>query len=109
VKGFADIARELKAPWRRRAACLQRPPDEFYDKKIRVQRDAARFCHIVCPVQAECLDYALANDERHGVWGGTTEKERALLLRGRLAKVMREAEEREIQPLLRASPLSEPA
>jgi WhiB family redox-sensing transcriptional regulator len=28
-----------------------------------------------CPVRAECLQYALDNGE-HGVWGGTTDKQR---------------------------------
>ena len=31
----------------------------------------------VCPVRAECLDYALRNSIRHGIWGGLNEEERA--------------------------------
>lgn len=31
---------------------------------------------LVCPVLAECRAYAMAADERHGVWGGLTEGER---------------------------------
>lgn len=30
-----------------------------------------------CPVRDECLDYAIRNNERHGVWGGLTWKERS--------------------------------
>ncbi len=33
-----------------------------------------------CPVRSECLDAALANDERYGVWGGLTDGERAVLI-----------------------------
>ena len=33
----------------------------------------------VCPVQKECLDFAIRNNE-YGVWGGKTEKEREALL-----------------------------
>jgi WhiB family redox-sensing transcriptional regulator len=36
-----------------------------------------------CPVTAECLEYALANNEVHGCWGGTSERERRKLLRER--------------------------
>ncbi|MFF9428354.1 WhiB family transcriptional regulator [Streptomyces sp. NPDC091368] len=36
-----------------------------------------------CPVQAECLAYALDHRVEHGVWGGMTERERRGLLRRR--------------------------
>lgn len=36
-----------------------------------------------CEVSAECLETALANDERFGIWGGLTEKERRALTRRR--------------------------
>ena len=32
-----------------------------------------------CDVRAECLEYALANDERFGIWGGLSERERRKL------------------------------
>lgn len=32
-----------------------------------------------CPVRAECLEYALANVEKYGVWGGMSERERRRL------------------------------
>lgn len=35
-----------------------------------------------CPIQRECLTYALENEELHGVWGGLAPKERQRL-RGR--------------------------
>ncbi|WP_225801762.1 WhiB family transcriptional regulator [Streptomyces sp. NK15101] len=38
-----------------------------------------------CPVQAECLAYALDRRVEHGVWGGMTERERRALLRRRPA------------------------
>jgi WhiB family redox-sensing transcriptional regulator len=37
----------------------------------------------VCPVLQECLDYAIANGERYGVWGGTSERERRRIKRQR--------------------------
>lgn len=37
-----------------------------------------------CPVGAECLQWALGSPTAlHGVWGGTTEEERAALIRSR--------------------------
>jgi WhiB family redox-sensing transcriptional regulator len=35
----------------------------------------------ICPVREDCLDHALETNERFGVWGGTTEKERRKLSR----------------------------
>jgi WhiB family redox-sensing transcriptional regulator len=40
-----------------------------------------------CPVKRECLEYALVNRERDGVWGGLGERERRRLIRQRLQSV----------------------
>jgi WhiB family redox-sensing transcriptional regulator len=45
--------------------------------------DAARRICADCPVKAPCLEYALANRIDHGVWGGTSERERRRILRKR--------------------------
>lgn len=39
---------------------------------------AKQICSI-CPVKQKCLDYALENNERIGVWGGTTGRERRVI------------------------------
>ncbi len=36
---------------------------------------AVAICN-TCPVKTECLQHAIDNDERWGVWGGTTPRER---------------------------------
>ena len=41
-------------------------------------RDAKKIC-AGCDVKAQCLEYALANDERFGIWGGLSERERRKL------------------------------
>ncbi len=46
---------------------------------IRVELGRAR---VVREVRAECLEYALAHDERFGIWGGLSERERRRLRRG---------------------------
>lgn len=49
--------------------------DTFFPDKGGSNRDAKRIC-ADCPVQAECLAYALDNDERDGVFGGLSPEER---------------------------------
>jgi hypothetical protein len=36
-----------------------------------------------CPVLFPCLEYALANNERYGIWGGKSTRERLLILRAK--------------------------
>lgn len=43
-------------------------------------RQAKKYCE-ECPVRAECLAFALANNEEHGIWGGLTVRERQKLKR----------------------------
>lgn len=64
--------------WQDWGMCSQTSPDAFFPDKGQPTAAAKRVC-ASCPVQAECLEYALANDERYGVWGGTSERERRAL------------------------------
>lgn len=65
-------------PWPERALCKQTDPDVFFPEKGGSTRDAKRIC-TGCHVRSECLDYALARDERFGVWGGLSARERRQL------------------------------
>jgi WhiB family redox-sensing transcriptional regulator len=47
--------------------------------------DSKALCAI-CPVRAECLEYALRHSEMFGIWGGTSERERRRMRRLRAAK-----------------------
>ena len=58
--------------------CGQTDPELFFPEKGGSVRAAKAMC-AGCPVRAECLEYALAHDERYGVWGGTSERERRRL------------------------------
>lgn len=60
--------------------CGQVDPDLFFPEKSGSVLAPKRICG-VCPVRQECLDWALANDVRHGVWGGLSDKERTRLRR----------------------------
>lgn len=64
--------------WQDQALCAQTDPESFFPEKGGSTREAKAVCQS-CEVRAECLDYALANDERFGIWGGLSERERRKL------------------------------
>jgi len=66
--------------WQERALCAQTDPEAFFPEKGGSTREAKRVC-LSCEVRAECLEYALAHDERFGIWGGLSERERRRLKR----------------------------
>jgi WhiB family redox-sensing transcriptional regulator len=67
-------------PWQERARCREYDPEVFFPEKGGSSREAKRIC-AECPVRIECLNYALRRDERYGVWGGMSERERRRLKR----------------------------
>ena len=67
-------------PWAGQARCLQAEPDTFFPEKGGSTREAKRICSS-CEVREEGREYALANDERFGIWGGLSERERRKLKR----------------------------
>jgi len=66
--------------WQDQALCAQTDPEAFFPEKGGSTREAKRVCRS-CEVRAECLEYALENDERFGIWGGMSERERRRLKR----------------------------
>lgn len=68
-------------PWAAFAACVGEFGPKFFPQTRADERIALAICR-TCPVQAECLDHAIEHKERHGVWGGTTERERRAMFRG---------------------------
>ena len=64
--------------WQDRALCAQTDPEAFFPEKGGSTREAKRICQ-GCDVRSECLEYALAHDERFGIWGGLSERERRKL------------------------------
>ncbi|QEO13514.1 WhiB family transcriptional regulator [Agromyces intestinalis] len=64
--------------WQSDALCAQTDPEAFFPEKGGSTRDAKRIC-TGCEVRAQCLEYALSNDERFGIWGGLSERERRKL------------------------------
>jgi WhiB family transcriptional regulator, redox-sensing transcriptional regulator len=67
--------------WQDRALCAQTDPEAFFPEKGGSTREAKKVCR-ACEVRTECLEYALENDERFGIWGGLSERERRKVKRG---------------------------
>ncbi len=84
--------------WRGRGACVSADPDLFFpissSGASRPQEERAKAVCAQCTVRAECLDYALASRQVHGVWGGLGEAELAALRRRRLTPGAHPARER---------------
>ena len=72
----------MNQAWRQRAACSGVDPDIFYPASDEEAIAAKAIC-AQCPVRQPCLEYALTNRERDGIWGGATERERRRLIRQR--------------------------
>ncbi|MEV5904573.1 MULTISPECIES: WhiB family transcriptional regulator [Streptomyces] len=66
--------------WQREALCAQTGAEFFFPEPGSSVREAKRICGM-CEMRSACLEYALDNDERFGVWGGMSEKERLNLRR----------------------------
>jgi WhiB family redox-sensing transcriptional regulator len=75
VQGGAPEEESNELEWQERALCAQTDPEAFFPEKGGSTREAKRVC-LSCEVRPECLEYALANDERFGIWGGMSERER---------------------------------
>ncbi len=73
----------MKSPtWYNQARCKGIDPEIFYPISEDEGDEAKNICGD-CPVRLQCLEFALANRERDGIWGGATEKERRRIIRQR--------------------------
>jgi WhiB family redox-sensing transcriptional regulator len=72
-----------REPWMNDGACVDSDSDLWFPATGQ-NEDAARAKAICleCPVRQTCLDYALANDEAHGIWGGLSPRQRQAYRRG---------------------------
>jgi WhiB family redox-sensing transcriptional regulator len=71
--------------WREDALCRDTDPELFFPVGTTgaalVQIEQARSICRQCPVQADCLEFALRTNQDSGIWGGTSEEERRVLRR----------------------------
>lgn len=85
VDGFL---RAIEQPhWSARGACNGVDPDLFYPEHGTPPKQAKEVCSR-CPVIFDCLDYALAHNEREGVWGGLSVRERRVIRRAQRQAVV---------------------
>lgn len=68
--------------WQDFANCLGVDPDLFFPERGASTREAKEVCR-GCVVREECLEYALGNGEKFGIWGGMSERERRRIRRQR--------------------------
>jgi WhiB family transcriptional regulator, redox-sensing transcriptional regulator len=68
--------------WQLQANCMGVDPDLFFPERGASTREAKEVCR-GCVVRDDCLEYALANGEKFGIWGGMSERERRRLRRAR--------------------------
>jgi len=61
--------------WQGKANCMGVDPDLFFPERGASTREAKEVCR-GCVVREDCLEYALANGEKFGIWGGLSERER---------------------------------
>jgi len=74
---------EVEVDWQSQARCrgsdanLFFSPTHLESREERQQREGrAKSICSECVVRAQCLDFALATRESHGIWGGLNELER---------------------------------
>lgn len=65
----------IRADWVNQAECVSSDPDLFFPIRGENATTAKEIC-ATCPVWLDCLEHAVKGHERHGVWGGLTERER---------------------------------
>jgi WhiB family redox-sensing transcriptional regulator len=69
--------------WQQRANCMGVDPDLFFPERGSSTREAKEVCR-GCVVRVDCLEFAIANGEKFGIWGGMSERERRRVRRARV-------------------------
>jgi WhiB family redox-sensing transcriptional regulator len=75
-------ARGGERRWQEEANCLGVDPDLFFPERGASTREAKEVCR-GCVVREDCLEFALNNSEKFGIWGGMSERERRRIRRAR--------------------------
>ncbi|MGQ0849501.1 MAG: WhiB family transcriptional regulator [Actinomycetota bacterium] len=69
--------------WQDYANCRGADADLFFPERGASTRKAKAICQ-ACDVKGECLDFAIVNGEKFGIWGGLSERERRRVRRQRI-------------------------
>lgn len=76
--------------WQANGACRGADPELFFPPTEEEAAVAKSYC-ATCPVRVTCLAFSIERNERFGVWGGLTEKERARLTPAAREQILRQA------------------
>lgn len=84
ARPIQEVSPSVATPWHLLGLCRGSDPGVFYPSPDDdSEADAAKAVCDSCPVRQPCLEFALNTREKHGVWGGLTERERRRVLRQR--------------------------
>lgn len=78
IKSQLGVAQQ----WQLSANCMGVDPELFFPERGGSTREAKEVCR-GCIVSDLCLDFAIVNNEKFGIWGGMTERERRSVRRHR--------------------------
>ena len=93
VRQSERIANEQVATdysWQERGSCRGVDPELFFPSTDDDAITGKAICG-ACPVRLACLAFAIERNERFGIWGGLTERERARLPASAREQIVREA------------------
>jgi WhiB family redox-sensing transcriptional regulator len=79
---LAEAVEAEKPAWKAKGNCVGVDPDLFFPSRGETADPAKRVCQ-GCVVRDECLEFAMSNGEKFGIWGGLSERERRRLRRQR--------------------------
>jgi WhiB family redox-sensing transcriptional regulator len=82
MEALLRLLDENRTGWQAQANCMGVDPDLFFPERGGSTREAKEVCR-GCVVREDCLEYALANGEKFGIWGGMSERERRRVRRAR--------------------------
>ena len=77
----------MTTEWMANGLCAEKHPSIFFPSDGVGVEKARKICN-ECPMQTPCLEYALRNRIDHGVWGGTSERQRRRILKERRGKAL---------------------
>jgi WhiB family transcriptional regulator, redox-sensing transcriptional regulator len=80
----------MTTEWMAQGLCAEKHPSIFFPSDGVGVEKARKICN-ECPMPTHCLEYALRNRIDHGVWGGTSERQRRRILKERRVKALARA------------------
>jgi WhiB family transcriptional regulator, redox-sensing transcriptional regulator len=82
MEHWLELLLPAERSWQHQANCMGVDPDLFFPERGASTREAKEVCR-GCVVREDCLEYAIDNAEKFGIWGGLSERERRRIRRRR--------------------------